>query len=170
MAFPKPLRLQLGLSLAEFADLLNTNVGQLSMVESGLRSLPTTSLEIADSLQKAMNSSKAQPIADNKLSKKVIALLNKEIRIGQAKLEALQMQELKLAEKLNAAKCLFSLSQEFTRPLPPPQKEEVDLQMAVLQRKATKKVEQYEVKLIQLQLQITSVQALIFKANEILLN
>ena len=36
MAFPKPLRLQLGLSLSEFANLLDTNVGHLSRPNSYL--------------------------------------------------------------------------------------------------------------------------------------
>lgn len=167
MAFPKSLRLQLGLSQPEFANLLDTNAGQLSMAESGLRNLPTASLEIANALEKAVTASKMQATGNKKTGTKAIALLTKKIRSGELKLELLKMQEEKVAEKLDAARRLLAVAEALALPSAITINEDLLLQMAVLQRKGEKKIAAYEAKQIQLQLAIASTEAVIAKAKEL---
>jgi DNA-binding transcriptional regulator YiaG len=162
----KNLRKQLGLSQADFADLLGCKEATFAMAESGLRHLPAASLQVA-SLLLATPQHKVQLQVQTKVKDWFTDLelkwLSKAIFIRKIKLQKVELQIEALDIKIQQASNLMQFAanlQSSGQPL----NELTALKLEVLRRKALEKHSHYRQKWLALQLNMTGLQAEIEKA------
>ncbi len=98
MAYPKELRKQLGLSLAEMSTLIHCGQSLLSMVEMGKRELPTICLGPLWALETA---AAAATVSNSSLpnAPATIKWLKRQLRNGRASRQRLQLEREKLEEQ-----------------------------------------------------------------------
>jgi transcriptional regulator with XRE-family HTH domain len=168
MAYPKELRQQLGLSIAELSTLISCNKSQLSMVEIGKRQLPTSSLASLSALFNAASQNMAtSPVilpnapATNQWLKR--QLRNAKARKQQLllKREKLEEQQTMLQQWLGTAALLdvdtFSKGNSTAK-----------LQLQLLNRKAIQKQQQLQLQMVKLQVVMIQLDAVISKAEELM--
>ena len=161
----KTLRKELGLSQKDFANLIGCNTGQLAMAETNMRRLSADSYSAFSTIKTNAEKStgvklkKAVPTQNNAISN----LLKKAVKSNTIKLSRQQFKEEAFKSKITAAENLLA----FTA-LALQQKELAELtkmQLTVLKRQAGEKLSRCQLALLNCQLQIAGLQAIITAAT-----
>ena len=161
----KTLRKQIGLSQKDFAPLIGCSTGQLAMAESNMRRLSSESYPALLMIQ--TNAEKSTAIKAKKAAsapnKAISNMLNKVIKSTKIKLGLQQFKEEAFKSKITAAENLVA----FTA-LALQQKELAELtqmQLTVLHRQAGEKLSRCQLALLNCQLQIAGLEAIITAAT-----
>jgi len=167
MAYPKSLRNQLGLSTAVFADLIGCSRSQLTMTESGKRSLPASSLLLLVKLEEALRQNINKPVESTKPGKQVMALLRKHISKRRWQAEEAKQKVEKLAEKHEQLKYLLQLTQVYEAAPFSHKNDITTLLMTILKRKAQKKLPIQHSELVKAHLLSAGLQAEMVATDEL---
>ena len=160
----KILRNQLGLSHADFANLIGCSAAQLAMAESNGRQLSPENYSAFSILQThtetSVNASnkKAAPIQNITISN----LLDKAVKNNKIKLSRQQLKQEDLNNKKTAAENLLAYTATALQVNGQP--ELTQMHLTVLQRQAGEKINRYHQDIINCQLQIAGLAAIIATA------
>jgi transcriptional regulator with XRE-family HTH domain len=157
--YPKALRLELGLSLTHFSEIISCSASHLSMAESGLRKLPDFSMEALNRLEKAVEQTTVERYPENADNKKAAALAKQVLKKNTQLLRKHTMDLEQLSHKIEQAKLLFQLSIAFEQKPFIADDGIAHLRMKILKRVAAKKLDKYSAALLQEQLAIAGLEA-----------
>lgn len=167
MAYPKELRNKLGISVEAFATLINCGFGQLSMAESGKRSLPTISLQILNLIEQKLAQNQLPAVTASLQDEKTIAFLQKRTDNCQSLIKILRYKLSVLEEKYSQASSLQRLTTEFETDDSLPDVGNTHLQMQVLKRQSKAKLQKRKQEWVELQLTLAATEAELQKALEL---
>lgn len=160
-------RNQFGLTSSVFSVLLQCHRTQVSMAESGRRSLPQASKTILHHLEQAYEQY-APPPDTTEMPAAVTAFLQKQVKSITAQLAELALEKESVSEKLAAAIRL----QQFLaglRAFPLPQEaEDAQFQIQILERKMPEKMKKLQLELTQIELKMGGLQGELDAANSML--
>lgn len=160
----RDFRLQLGLTQARFAGLLGINNGQLSMAESGKRALPPKARVVLQQMQVLLDTAE-DPGLNPGTGAKLKADLEKLIRTKEREKRGVLLQIEKAEEEYGATLGLLTLMAMPEMEILLPSGTEPGDHRVLILRKAGKKNTQLALKLIQLKINLSALEAGLEKAR-----
>jgi transcriptional regulator with XRE-family HTH domain len=165
------LRKKLGLTIEEFATLIGSNSGVLSMAEIGKRNLPFNSSMLATHWELSMmEAEKIEAEKNNAEDWKdpaaIQAFCHQKIRVASIKLEKLSLALESLISKAHTLGLLLQTIQVHTSKSSSIQSEIIPLQIEVLERKAREKLKDIHIQIIEHNISIAGLKAEIEAATQ----
>jgi len=157
MTFLQSFREQFGISQNDFAGILQCHTSQLTMAESGRRSLPQESKTILRHLEQAFEQYVPPRNNSNAIPASVTTFLQNKIKKCTAELAQLALEKETLEKKLTTAQQLEKLLLALKSNPLPIQAEEAALQIEILDRKLPIKLTKIYTELSTNQIKIGSV-------------
>ncbi|MES2776803.1 MAG: helix-turn-helix transcriptional regulator [Bacteroidota bacterium] len=168
MEYFKEMRIELGLSQNEFADLIGCNEGQLAMAESGRRNLPRAAANFVRLLtHEPANPSSGQ--ADNVYTQAELKAMEMDLRKRTLQISKLEERSDALEIKTRHAGNMIAKSAAIQNS-GVQMDETTQLTLVVLQRKAIEKQSRYRKQWFACLAEIAGLQAANEKAGQLLLS
>ena len=153
------LRKKLGLTIEEFATLIDTNSGALSMAEIGKRNLPSTAALLAAQWEISLMEAEKNNTEDWKDQTAIQAFCHKKNRMANIKLEKLRLELESLHSKAASLRLLLQTLQVHTAKPSSIDSEIIPLQIEVLEMKARKKLDELHIQIIEHNISIAGLRA-----------
>jgi hypothetical protein len=160
------LRKKLGLTIEEFATLIGSNSGVLSMAEIGKRNLPSTSSLLAAHWELSMMQAEQNNAEDWKDSAAIQAFCHQKIRVASIKLEKLTLSIESLIAKAHTLGLLLQTIQVHASKPSSIQSDIIPLQIEVLERKAREKLKDIHIQIIEHNISIAGLKSEIEAATQ----
>lgn len=161
-------RNQFDLSTSVFSEMLQCHRTQLTMAESGQRSLPQQSKTILRHLEQAFETF-VPTETSNGLSSDETIFLQKQVKNCIAQLAMLTLEKEKITDKIAAAIKLQQLLLALKSFPLPAKAADAQLQIQILERKLPAKLKKLQLEMAKIQLKMGALQGEIDAANALLL-